>query len=38
MENLGDVGHVEFHFGPFGDAVMSVQDRCMVCVKRTVGS
>jgi hypothetical protein len=21
MELLGDVGHVEYHFGPFGDSV-----------------
>ena len=56
MELLGDVGHVEYHFFPFGDSVgvglvtwvmwnltsfrletvlVSVQDRCMVCVERT---
>jgi hypothetical protein len=84
MELLGDVGHVESHFGPFGDSVsvgarsvqslrqtyhgfkshfghtlwnsqvtwvmwnlisilletlvVSVQDMCMVCAKRTTGS
>jgi hypothetical protein len=38
MELLGEVGHVESHFGPFGDSVVSVQDRCTVCVKCTVGS
>jgi hypothetical protein len=21
MESLGDVGHVEYHFSPFGDSV-----------------
>jgi hypothetical protein len=34
---LGDVGHVESRFGPFG-VLVSVQDRCMVCVKRTISS
>jgi hypothetical protein len=38
MELLGEVGYVEPRFGPFGDSVVSVQDRCMVCVKCTVGS
>ena len=38
MELLGDTGHVESCFSPFGDGVMSVQDRCTVCVKRTIGS
>ena len=38
MELLGDVAHVESRFSPFGDGVMSVQDRCTVCVKRTIGS
>jgi hypothetical protein len=31
MQTLGDIGHVECHFSPFGD-------RCTVCAKRTVGS
>ena len=37
MELLRDVGHVESRFDPFGDCVMSVQDRCMVCAKHTKG-
>ena len=35
MELLGDVGHVEPHFFPYGDSV-SVQDSCTVCAKRTI--
>jgi hypothetical protein len=38
MELLGDVGHVESHFGPLGDSVSLRQDRCTVCAKRTIGS
>ena len=34
IELLGDVGHVETHFGPFGDSVISGT----VCAKHTVGS
>jgi hypothetical protein len=30
MELLGDVGHVESYFGPFGDKLVLVQDRCTV--------
>ena len=37
MELLGDVGHLESLFFPFGDSV-SVQDGCMVCARRTIGS
>jgi hypothetical protein len=37
MELLGDVGHVERRFGPFGDIVSVRQDRCMVCAKHTIG-
>jgi hypothetical protein len=37
MELLGNVGHVEPHFGPFGDSVVSVQYRCMVCAECTTG-
>jgi hypothetical protein len=37
MELLGNVGHLESHFRPFGDNV-SMQDRCTVCAKRTIGS
>ena len=38
MELLGDVGHVECDFTLFGANVRSVQDRCMVCAKYTIGS
>jgi hypothetical protein len=34
---LGDLGHVESYSGPFGDRLVSVQDWCMVCAKRTIG-
>jgi hypothetical protein len=38
MEDLVDVGHVESHFGPFGDMLLLVQDRGTVCSERTIGS
>ena len=38
MELLGDVGHVESLFVLFVVVLASVQDRCMVCTRRTVGS
>ena len=38
VELLGDVGHVESHFGPFRDGIIVVQDRCTACAKHTVGS
>jgi hypothetical protein len=38
MELLGDVGHVESHFGPLDTVLVSVQDRCMLCAERTIGS
>jgi hypothetical protein len=38
MELLGDMGHVESPFGPFGDTLVSVHDRCMVCAIRTIRS
>ena len=38
MELLGDVDLVESRFSLFGDSVVSVKDRCMVCAKRTIGS
>ena len=38
MEVLGDMGYVEARFGPFGDSVILMQDRCTVCAKRTIGS
>jgi hypothetical protein len=34
----GDKAEVEARFGPFGDSVLWVQDRCMVCAKHIVGS
>ena len=38
IELLGDVGHVESRFFPFGDSVSVGEDRCMVCARRTIGS
>jgi hypothetical protein len=38
MKILGDVGHLESRFHPFGDVLVSVQDRFMVCAERTTGS
>jgi hypothetical protein len=38
MELQGDVGHVKSCFSPFRDILVSVQDRCTVCAKHTVGS
>jgi hypothetical protein len=38
MELLGDLGHVESHFGLVGDDVSVGADRCTVCSKRTIGS
>ena len=38
MEILGDVGLVESCFGPFEIVLVSVEDRCTVCAKRTIGS
>jgi hypothetical protein len=37
MELVSDVGHVKSRFSPFGDMLVSVQDRCMVCTEHTVG-
>ena len=37
MELLGDVGHVESHFIPFGDSVSVGQDRSMVFARCTIG-
>ena len=34
----GDMGQVEACFGLFGDSVISMQDRCTVCAKYTIGS
>ena len=38
MVLLGDEGQVEAHVSLFGDSVNSMQDRYMVCAKRTTGS
>jgi hypothetical protein len=38
MVLLGDEAQVEARFGPFGDMLIIMQDRCTVCGKRTVGS
>jgi hypothetical protein len=38
MELQGDVGHVESHFGPFGDSVSVSARYLKVCAKHTVGS
>jgi hypothetical protein len=38
MELQGDVGHVESHFGPFGDNASVCSRLVQVCAKHTVGS
>ena len=38
MEHLGDTGHVESCFGPFGDGVSVGARQVTVCAKRTIGS
>ena len=38
MELLGDVGYVESHLPHLEMVLVLVQDRCMVCAKRTIGS
>jgi hypothetical protein len=36
---FGDtVCQVEAYFGPFGVVLVSAQDKCTVCVERTIGS
>ena len=37
MELLGDVGHVESYSVRLEMGLVLVQDRCMVCAKRTIG-
>jgi hypothetical protein len=37
MVLLGDVDQAEAHFDPFGDSFISAEDRCMVCVKCSIG-
>jgi hypothetical protein len=38
MELLHDVGHVQSRFGLLETLFVSVQDRCTVCAKHTIGS
>jgi hypothetical protein len=38
MVPLGDEAQVEARFGPSAMLLTLTQDRCMVCVKRTIGS
>jgi hypothetical protein len=38
IELLGDVGHVESRFGQSKMVLVSMQERCMACAKRTIGS
>jgi hypothetical protein len=38
MELLGDMGHVESHFGLSETVLVLEQDRCTVCAKNTIGS
>jgi hypothetical protein len=38
MKLLGGVGHVESHFGLFGDSVILPKDRRTVCTERIGGS
>ena len=38
MELLGDVGHVESRLVRLEMVLVLVQDRCMVCAERTIGS
>ena len=38
MELLGDMGHVESRSVHLETVLQLVQDRCMVCAKRTIGS
>ena len=35
-ELLGDVGHVESRFGPFGDSISVGEEKFTVCAKRTI--
>ena len=37
MELLGDVGHASLSSSRFETVLVSVQDRCMVCARRTIG-
>ena len=37
MLHLGDEAQVVDRFSPFGDSVILMQDRCMVCTEHTIG-
>ena len=37
MELLGDVGHLESYFFPFGDSVSVGARKVHVCARRTIG-
>jgi hypothetical protein len=37
MDLLGEIGHVESRFNPFGDSGTISEDRCTVCTRRTIG-
>jgi hypothetical protein len=37
MELVGDEAQVESGFGLFGEVLVSLQDRCMVYAKQTIG-
>ena len=37
MVHLGDEAQVVARFSPFGDDVILMQDRCMVCAKCPIG-
>jgi hypothetical protein len=38
IEHLGDLGHVDSHFSPFGERVLVLQpDRCTACAEHTIG-
>jgi hypothetical protein len=36
MVLVGDKAQMEARFGQFGEVLVSVQDRCMVCAKCTI--
>ena len=37
MVPFGDEAQVEDRFGLFGDRLILTQDRCTVCIERTIG-
>jgi hypothetical protein len=37
MDLVCDIGHVESRFNPSETVVVLVQDRCTVCIERTIG-